>query len=65
MNLSEWIVGGIFGAGGLWFLVRQMRKDVNGIGARQRRFEKNVLLWAMKQTEKEEDRRWLADLFRE
>jgi hypothetical protein len=33
------MVGVIFGAGGAWFLVKQMRRDLNGIGAKARLIE--------------------------
>jgi hypothetical protein len=55
-----WIITLIFAAGGAWAMFRQTRKDLNGIGARTRRFEKNLLLALMVTTEKREDRELLA-----
>jgi hypothetical protein len=64
-----WMVGVIFGAGA-WSMknemsIRQMRKDLNGIGANVRRTNWNLLVALMVITEKREDRQRLADLLRQ
>ena len=60
-----WIVGVIFAAGGGWMMLRQARKDVNGIGARQRKFEKNLVLVLMVNAANREDRMFLAQFLKE
>jgi hypothetical protein len=64
-QLITWCIGLIFGAGGAWAMFRQTRKDLNGIGARTRRFERNLLLYLMVTTEKREDRDKLAQFLKE
>lgn len=61
----EWILGIVFAAGGAYFFVRRQGKDLNGIGARSRKFERNALLAFMVLAEKREDREYIAKLFRE
>lgn len=65
VNLGIWLVGVIFGAGITLAVVRQMRKDVNGIGKIQRRDRWNTMLARMVITEIREDRQVIADLLRE
>jgi len=60
-----WIVGVIFGAGGAWGAIQRTRKDLNGVGGRQRRFEKNVVLALMINAEKREDRMLLAQFLKD
>lgn len=65
VNLGIWLVGVIFGAGITLAMVRQMRRDVNGIGKIQRRDRWNTMLARMVITEIREDRQVIADLLRE
>lgn len=58
-------MGLVFGAGGAWAIFMRMRKDVNGIGAVQRRDRWNLILALMVIHEKREDRQRLADLLRQ
>jgi hypothetical protein len=60
-----WIVGLIFAAGVAWSALKQTKKDVNGVGARQRKFEKNCLLALLVISEKREDRELLAQFLKE
>jgi len=60
-----WIVGIIFAAGGGWMMLRQVRKDLNGVGARQRKLEKNLILVLMVNTANREDRMLLAQFLKE
>jgi hypothetical protein len=64
-GLVVWIIGAIFGAGGAWAVFQRMRKDVNGIGAVQRRDRWNSMLATMVVTEEREDRQRWADLMRQ
>lgn len=64
-NAVIWIVGVIFGAGATWGLLKQTRKDLNGIGGRQRRFEKNIVLALLINAEKREDRMLLAQFLKD
>lgn len=73
MTPAAWIAIAInallwaFAAGGAWFLVRQMRKDVNGLGAKvnresaetQRKFTAIAIL--MLATADDRDKELLAD----
>jgi hypothetical protein len=54
------LIGAVFAAGALYARISQMRKDINGIGAGRRRFEKNFTLVLMVMTESKEDREMLA-----
>lgn len=54
------IVGAIFSAGMFYARVAQMRKDINGIGGKSRRFEKNLTLVLLVMTESKEDREMIA-----
>jgi len=60
-----WLVGVIFGAGGAMAVLRRMSRDLNGVGGRQRRFEKNLVLVLMVITEKREDRMFLAQFLKD
>lgn len=63
--LVTWATGMVFGAGGAWAIFLRMRKDLNGIGAVQRRDRWNLILALMVIHEKREDRQRLADLLRQ
>jgi hypothetical protein len=54
------LVGAVFAAGGLYARIGQMRKDINGIGGKSRRFEKNLTLVLLVMTDKKEDREMIA-----
>lgn len=54
------LVGAVFGAGAFYARTAQMRKDLNGIGNKARRFEKNITLCLMVMTESKEDREMMA-----
>ena len=60
-----WIVGIVFGAGIAYAAIGQLRKDLNAIGGKQRRFEKNVVLVLMAITDKREDRIYLAQFLKD
>lgn len=55
------IVGAVFLAGGTIALQKVMRKDVNGLGANQRRSEREMLVLLMTLVSVE-DRKWLAEI---
>jgi len=59
------LVALIFSAGGFYFGVKQMRKDLNGIGGRQRKMAMNYLLILMVTSDKREDRELIATLLKE
>lgn len=61
-----------FGAGGAWFLIRQSRRDVNGLGNKVNseikqasRNHKNVTLALMLLARDDFERRKIADLLKE
>jgi hypothetical protein len=60
-----WVIGVVFGAGGALAVLRRMGRDLNGVGGRQRRFEKNLVLVLMVITEKREDRMFLAQFLKD
>jgi hypothetical protein len=64
-QLLIWIIGVIFGAGIAYGAMQRMKKDLNGVGGRQRRFEKNLVLVMMVITEKREDRMFLAQFLKD
>lgn len=64
-QLLIWFVGVIFGAGGAFALFRRMQKDLNGLGGRQRRLEKNLTLALMVVLEERRDRELLAQFLKE
>lgn len=58
----------LFAAGGAWFLAKQMRKDLNGLGQRvvADRTVDDFRFWTdsvtqLVMTETKEDRKWLAE----
>jgi hypothetical protein len=59
-ELAWAVLGAIFAAGAFYARVSQMRKDINGIGGKSRRFEKNMTLVLMVMTERKEDREMIA-----
>jgi hypothetical protein len=59
------LVALIFSAGGFYFGVKQMRKDLNGVSARKRKMAKNFLLILMVISEKREDRLLIASFMKE
>ena len=69
MNLELIRIGELFFAvGSAWFFVKQMRKDLNGLGARVRedRAAEDFRFWttailAVALTDRAEDRKWLAE----
>ena len=63
--LIPWLIGAIFGAGGAYALLRQTRKALNGVSARQRRSQWNTMLAIMVIIEKREDRALLAQFWKE
>ena len=65
LNAVIWLVGAIFGAGSAWAALQRTRKDLNGVGGRQRRFEKNVVLALMINAQKREDRMLLAQFLKD
>jgi hypothetical protein len=64
-QLLIWLVGVIFGAGGAWAMLRQVRKDLNGVGGRQRRFERNMTLAMLAILQDRRDRELLAQFLKE
>lgn len=70
--MNPWVIsalsfasGVIFSAGILFARIMRISKDVNGLGGRSGRFERNVLLTMMVVMEKREDRRLLAEMLRQ
>jgi hypothetical protein len=59
------LVALIFSAGGFYFGVRRMRKDLNGVGGRQRKMDRNFVLILMVICNKREDRELIATLMKE
>lgn len=60
-----WIVGVVFMAGITYAAFQQLRKDVNAVGGKQRRFEKNLVLVLMAITDKPEHRIFLAQFLKD
>ena len=61
-----------FFSGGAWMIIRQIRKEVselrkelNGVGGRQRKFERNAVLLWMVLLDKREEREIVARFFQE
>lgn len=63
--LASGAIGLIFGAGGAWAVFLRVRKDLNAIGAVQRRDRWNSMLAQMVILGKREDRQRMADLMRQ
>jgi hypothetical protein len=61
----SWLVATIFAAGIAFAALRQLRKDVNGIGRVMRRDRWNHMLAEMVRLDNRDDRQRLADLMRE
>jgi heme exporter protein D len=59
------LVNAAFAAGGIVFAHRRLVRQVNGLGKRHERLERNALLYLMTKAEKREDRELLMRLFRE
>jgi hypothetical protein len=59
------IAGAIFALGVAWAVLRQTRRDLNGLGRRTKRVDTNLILWLLVVTEKREDRALLVELLRE
>lgn len=64
-QIITWFIGVIFGAGSAFAIFRRMGRDLNGVGGRQRRFEKNLVLVLMVITEKREARMFLAQFLKD
>jgi hypothetical protein len=60
-----WIIGVVFGSGVAYAGLRQVRKDLNAIGGKQRRLEKNLVLVLLAITEKREDRIYIAQFLKD
>ena len=70
--MNPWVIsalsfasGVIFSAGILFARIMRISKDLNGLGGRSGRFEKNVLLTLMVIFDKREDRELLARMLRQ
>jgi hypothetical protein len=70
--MNPWVIsalsfasGVIFSAGILFARIMRISKDVNGLGGRSGRFERNLVLTLMVLTEKREDRQFLAEMLRQ
>lgn len=70
--MNPWVIsalsfasGVIFSAGILFARIMRISKDVNGLGGRSGRFEKNFTLAMMVIHEKREDRELLANVLRQ
>ena len=70
--MNPWIIGAIsfasgaiFSAGIFFARVMRMSKDLNGLGGRSGRFERNILLTLMVVLEKPEERKLLAEMLRQ
>lgn len=70
--MNPWVVGAlsfasgvIFSAGIFFSRVMRMSKDLNGLGGRSGRFERNVMLTLMVALEQRRDREWLAQMLRQ
>ena len=72
VKVGLWLLALAFNAGMFYMVVRQMRReaadlrrDVNGVGGRVRRLEKNGLIALLIVLEKREDREVVGNLSRE
>ena len=70
--MNPWVIGAVsfasgtlFSAGIFFARVMRMSKDLNGLGGRSGRFERNVLLTLMVTHDKREDRELLAKMLRQ
>jgi hypothetical protein len=70
--VNPWVIsalsfasGVIFSAGILFARIMRISKDVNGLGGRSGRFERNMVLTLMVVLEKREDRQVLAEMLRQ
>lgn len=60
-----WLLGVAIAAGGYIEGFRRLKRDVNGVGNRQRKFENNAKNAMIALEADEEKRKWLASHFRE
>jgi hypothetical protein len=65
INALSFVLGLVFGAGMLFAMIKEMRRDLNGLGGRAQRFERNTILVLMTVTDKREDRELLATMLRQ
>ena len=70
--MNPWIIsalsfasGVIFSAGILFARIMRISKDVNGLGGRSGRFERNIVLTLMVIHERRDDRELLAKMLRQ
>jgi len=70
--MNPWVIsalsfasGVIFSAGILFARIMRISKDVNGLGGRSGRFERNMVLTLMVISEKRDDRELLAKMLRQ
>lgn len=61
MTPALWLViaGWVFAAGGAWFALKQVRRDVNGLGTKVHRLAAEIAD-ARRQSEREADRRYMT-----
>jgi hypothetical protein len=64
-----WFLGLVFGAGvtyaSILHKLRQNHKDINAIGGKQRRLDKNLVLVMLAITESKEDRIYIAQFLKD
>ena len=65
VRIFIWIAGLVFGAGVAWAGLRQNKRDINSVGGKQRRFEKNLVLALLVIADKREDRIYLAQFLKD
>lgn len=72
LRFATFLISLAFGAGGAWFLIKQSRKDVNGLGAKvggdakaAARRAHNTALALMLLAQSDAQRMKIADLMRE
>jgi hypothetical protein len=52
LYLIAWVAGMVFSAGGAWVKLRQVRRDVNGLGAKLRLLQGLLIRWAREDPQK-------------
>jgi len=69
VRILIWFLGLVFGAGVTYATIlhklRQNNKDINAIGGKQRRLDKNLVLVLMAITESKEDRIYIAQFLKD
>lgn len=65
LEIGKYVLLLLFTAGIVWERFRRMRADVNGLGRKFRKMDKNLTIALLELADSEEQRKVIRDLFRE